>query len=545
MALFKAEEWSFAEKAVDLVTTNPFQPGWKVKERAILGGAARDTEEDPSWHPGWGLWGPRAIFSVVVRLGDQMSDLVERVRQKLQDRAPASARELGQYETLAMYQLYRGCGEEMDHFIFAAVRRRDNQARRGEVQGGQGPVVDEKSMWNRFLPEYERLFHLDGYRFPLSYTPEHIFACFFLFRRAFYHIFFNIVGTSKAIARLRAAVWESIVTHDFRAWAQWLYQRMRDFPTLITGPSGTGKELVAQAIGRSLYIPFDPKKKAFEIDFLEAFNPVNLSALPPLLIEAELFGHVKGAFASAVCDRIGRLEECPERGAVFLDEVGELTAEIQVKLLRVLQARRFQAVGANEDKEFRGKIISATNRDLVAEMQAGHFREDFYYRLCADRISTPSLREQLADRPEDLPLMVEFVCRRVVGEDNAARFAQEVVGWIEEHLPGYSWPGNFRELEQCVRSYLIRKEYHPAEPGRPRADNAPGRPPCDGVTEACGTLANAMLNEETDYDEIRRRLFTLVRAGTRTAKEAASLLGCNYRTLQTYLKARGHRAADA
>jgi DNA-binding NtrC family response regulator len=310
---------------------------------------------------------------------------------------------------------------------------------------------------------------------------------------------------------------------------------MRDFPTLITGPSGTGKELVAQAIGRSLYIPFDPAKDA--LDFLKAYNPVNLSALPPLLIEAELFGHVKGAFAGAVRDRIGRLEECPEHGAVFLDEIGELTAEIQVKLLRVLQARRFQRVGANEDKKFLGKIIAATNRDLAAEMQAGRFREDFYYRLCADQIRTPSLREQLADRPEDLPLMVEFVCRLVVGEEAAVGFAREVVGWIEQHLRGYTWPGNFRELEQCVRSYTIRKEYHPVRPGRPPVENGPPRPPCDPVAEACATLADALLSQKTTYDEIERQLFTLVRGGTPTAKEAASRLGLrDYRTLQARLR---------
>src|SRR5262249_24983322 len=157
-----------------------------------------------------------------------------------------------------------------------------------------------------------------------------------------------------------------------------LQERMRDIPTLITGPSGTGKERVAEAIGRSLYIPFDGKKEEFKIafpnakkkvdafDFLKGFLPVNLAALPPTLIESELFGTVKGAFNDAI-DRVGRLEECPEHGAVFLDEIGELSPEIQVKLLRVLQTRRFQRVGENEDKLFLGKIIAATNRDLLAE----------------------------------------------------------------------------------------------------------------------------------------------------------------------------------
>jgi transcriptional regulator with GAF, ATPase, and Fis domain len=319
---------------------------------------------------------------------------------------------------------------------------------------------------------------------------------------------------------------------------------MRDFPTLITGPSGTGKELVAQAIGRSLYIPFDPAKKAFEFDFLKAFNPVNLSALPPLLIESELFGHVKGAFSGAIDHRVGRLEQCPENGAVFLDECGELTPEIQVKLLRVLQERRFQRVGANEDREFSGKIIAATNRDLAAEMQARRFREDLYYRLCADLIATPSLDEQLADRPEDLDLLVEFACRRVVGEDSAARFSREVVKWIRQNLRGHTWPGNFRELEQCVRSYTIRKEYHPARLARARAGEGPSQPPGDPVAGACEVLAGAVLDEKTTFEKIKRRLFTLVLAGTPTAKDAARRLGLDYRTVQAWVQGTADRPAD-
>jgi DNA-binding NtrC family response regulator len=223
-----------------------------------------------------------------------------------------------------------------------------------------------------------------------------------------------------------------------------------------------------------------------------------------------------------------------------LDEIGELSAEIQVKLLRLLQTRRFQRVGANNDVPFRGKVIAATNRDLAGEMRARRFREDFYYRLCADQITTPSLRDQLADRPEDLPLMVEFVCRPVVGEDKAEALAREVACWIETNLPGYTWPGNFRELEQCVRSYMLRKRYHPVQPSAgERSPQGDG----DAVAGACGTLAEAVLQKRTQFKEIRRQLVTLVREGTLTDQKAAQLLGIDYRTLQSYMKAPGRRAA--
>src|SRR5262249_34835056 len=149
------------------------------------------------------------------------------------------------------------------------------------------------------------------------------------------------------------------------------------------------------------------------------------------LIESELFGHVAGAFTGAVSERWGKLDEevCDEYGTVFLDEIGELDAGIQVKLLRVLQDRRFQRLGENEDRKFVGKIVAATNRDLPAEMRAGRFREDFYYRLCADRIETPSLLDQLEETPDDLYHLLFFVARKAIGDEEAEPLALEVQRW--------------------------------------------------------------------------------------------------------------------
>jgi transcriptional regulator with GAF, ATPase, and Fis domain len=452
---------------------------------------------------------------------------------------------MDQYELVSVYRFYCEYGREMDRWIDAAVRDA------GKGSGG-GPSADVerlpevKTLWASFQRDYARRLRFKSPANPLNYRAEDLFACFFVFRRAFYHIFFNIIGTSRPIAELRSRVWESIVTHDLIGWMQGLHERMKDIPTLITGPSGTGKERVAEAIARSQYIPFDSQKKAFAIDFLGAFNPVNLSALSSLLIESELFGHVKGAFSGAVRDRVGRLQECPAQGAVFLDEIGELTGEIQVKLLRLLQTRRFEPVGSSEKKAFDGKVITATNRDLADEVRAGRFREDFYYRLCADQITTPSLREQLRDCPQDLDVIVDFVCRRVVGEERAAGFAREVAAWIKKHLGDHAWPGNFRELEQCVRSYTLRKEYHPLGLSRPTADEPPGRPRGDPVAEACETLSAAVLEGKIRYEEIKRRLFTLVRRGTPTAREAARRLGLrDYRTIQAWVETTDGRPADA
>src|SRR5262245_32071462 len=184
-------------------------------------------------------------------------------------------------------------------------------------------------------------------------------------------------------------------------------------------------------------------------------------ALPSTLIESELFGHKKGAFTGAVDHRAGWLEICSPLGTVFLDEIAETEAAIQVKLLRVVQSRTFQRVGEIKDRPFRGKIVAATNRDLAAEIQAERFRPDLYYRLCSNVIETPSLAEQLKDTPDELAHLVLFLAGRVAGDEEAEAVARETDAWITKRLgPDYPWPGNVRELEQCVRNVMISGEYH-------------------------------------------------------------------------------------
>ena len=164
----------------------------------------------------------------------------------------------------------------------------------------------------------------------------------------------------------------------------------------------------------SRYIPFNARTERFEVDSSSSLYCVNLSALSPTLIESELFGHKKGAFTGAITDRRGWLEIAGPEGTVFLDEIGDLDLAIQVKLLRVLQSGSFSRVGETKQLKFAGKFVAATNRDLSQEMASHRFREDLYYRLCADMIHTPTLREQVADRPADLQDLTEFIARRLL-----------------------------------------------------------------------------------------------------------------------------------
>src|SRR5262249_2927350 len=141
-------------------------------------------------------------------------------------------------------------------------------------------------------------------------------------------------------------------------------------------------------------------------------------------------------------------------------EIGELDSAIQVKLLRVLQSREVYRIGETQPRRFAGKVIAATHRDLEQAIDAGRFREDLYYRICADRIRMPTLREQLAANPEDLRKLVLIISRSVAGPELSQGLADEVHGWIDENLgANYPWPGNIRELEQCVKNILVRGEY--------------------------------------------------------------------------------------
>ncbi len=298
--------------------------------------------------------------------------------------------------------------------------------------------------------------------FSPAYPIEDFASFCFQFRRAFFHTFNTLKGNSSVLNELRARVWDSIFTHDMRRYIRSLYDRMSDIYTLICGPSGSGKEVVARCIGLSRYIPFDSRALKFERNFTESFHAINLSALSSTLIESELFGHKKGAFTGALADKIGYFESSGTFGTVFMDEIGDTDPLVQVKLLRVLQTRQFQRLGDTQALPFRGKVMAATNVDLLEAIEAGNFREDFYYRLCADQIRTPSLREILDDSPDEIEFLLGYICRKFVGVEEGEGLKKECLLWIRKNMPAnYEWHGNFRELEQCVRNVMVHGEYVP------------------------------------------------------------------------------------
>ncbi|MCX5662617.1 MAG: sigma 54-interacting transcriptional regulator [Planctomycetota bacterium] len=502
MPLLKPAERPLLEGVSRLVYVNPFLPERVAIERQILGPAFSEAGSDWNVRPDADSGYPN--LQRITALGQQAAD---DLRRRIAAGAKPVRDEPALYEGLVLFLLYHRYLERLRETAAAFLRQPDARLR--------------VAYYASFARDAGHYLALPGLPKPDPRETAHLFACFFQVRRAFRHIFNFLIGASAPAVRLRAAIWQSIFTHDMRRYRRGLHLRMQDHTTLITGPSGTGKELVARAIGLSRYLPFDHASESFPSDPPSTFHAVNLSALSPTLIESELFGHRRGAFTGAVVERAGHLETCGPNGAVFLDEVGELDPAIQVKLLRVLQDRTFHRIGETRPRRFEGKVIAATNRDLAREIREGNFRADFYYRLCSDMIATPALAEQLRDDPGELPRLTLFLARQIVGPEEAAGLAEEVVGWIGKRLgKDYAWPGNVRELEQCVRSVLIRKEYHPHAP----PEGPTGSSPVE--------LAAAMASMSLSADELLRRYCTLAYAKTGSYLETARRLGIDRRTVK-------------
>ncbi|MBW1940314.1 MAG: sigma-54-dependent Fis family transcriptional regulator [Deltaproteobacteria bacterium] len=288
---------------------------------------------------------------------------------------------------------------------------------------------------------------------------RHYIALSYQLRRAFFFIDRTIVGRSPTMKELRLNLWNNVFTHDIDLYERYLWNRMEDFSTLILGETGTGKGTAAMAIGRSGFIPFDENKERFVESFTKSFVSLNLSQFPETLIESELFGHKKGAFTGAMEEHKGVLSLCSPYGSILLDEIGEVSIPVQIKLLQVLQERVFSPVGSHQKERFQGRVIAATNRSINEIREKAIFRDDFYYRLCSDIITVPPLRRRIREDASELDDLLARTVERMTGKPS-----QELTGIVREVIHkklgrDYPWPGNVRELEQCVRRVLLKRNY--------------------------------------------------------------------------------------
>jgi hypothetical protein len=348
------------------------------------------------------------------------------------------------------------------------------------------------------------------------------FALYFQLRRGFYFISLGLAGKCLSMRRLREALWNNIFTHDMRGFEAALWSRMEDFSTLLLGETGTGKGAVASAIGRAGFIPYDRARRRFAANFTETFIAINLSQYPETLIESELFGHRKGAFTGAIDHHQGVFERCNEHGALFLDEIGEVSVPVQIKLLQVLQERTFTPVGGREKKRFGGRVIAATNQPLGALRREGQFRNDFFYRLCSDVIEVPTLRQRIAESEAELEQLVRLLVARIAGAE-VPELVTRVLDAVAANLPrGYPWPGNVRELEQAIRRILLT--------GRYAGEAAPA---AGGEDDSLGVRLRA---GELSADELLGRYSALLYRRLGSYAEVSRRLGVDVRTARKYVE---------
>jgi len=232
---------------------------------------------------------------------------------------------------------------------------------------------------------------------------------------------YEMIGDSEGISQIKEMI-EKVAPTEARVF--------------ITGPNGTGKELVAHWIHQK-----SDRSKGPMIE-------VNCAAIPSELIESELFGHIKGAFTSAVKDRAGKFEAA-NGGTIFLDEVGDMSLSAQAKVLRALQENKVQRVGSDKDIKVDVRVVAATNKNLKKEIADGNFREDLYHRLAVILINVPALN----DRREDIPLLIDYFTKKIAQEHGTSqkKFSEKAIKLLQE----YDWTGNIRELRNVVERLII------------------------------------------------------------------------------------------
>lgn len=286
---------------------------------------------------------------------------------------------------------------------------------------------------------------------------------------------------------------------------------------LISGESGSGKELVARAVHNS-----GPRKN-------KPFIPLNCTAIPENLLESELFGHVKGSFTGAVSDKKGLFEEA-DKGTLFLDEIGDLSLGLQAKLLRVLQDKQIRPVGGNQIKNVDVRIIAATHRDLRIMVKDGKFREDLFYRLNVVPVRVPSLRERM----EDIPLLVESFIDKFSTHHNSQ--VKSISPEAMAVLMAHPWPGNVRELENVIERAMVLT----------RGERIEKAVVLDSALEEAKNSVEQLHADRPTLEKLEERYIKLVMSEVNDSKdEAAKILGVSRRTLYRKERLYGMVADDA
>jgi two-component system, NtrC family, response regulator HydG len=465
--------------------TNPFSQTRIQLDRTIAG-----TDAAMSWDD--------LVELATTRIKDRLAPLTKAGRDDLK-RYGAEDREL--LRTVFLFDIYHRYRLKFDDFILKQLAAGDTPIAvpfAGELLARIAAIGLDEAESHRYL------------------------GIFYQIRRAFYFIETALVGLSPSMHALRLQLWNNIFTCNINWYEQHLWNRMEDFSTLLLGETGTGKGAAAAAIGRSGFIPFDGPRGRFSESFSRNFIAINLSQYPESLLESELFGHKKGAFTGATENHEGIFSRCTPYGSIFLDEIGDVSVPVQIKLLQVIQERTFTPVGSHERRRFQGRVIAATNRPLDDLRRAGQFRDDFYYRLCSDIIVVPPLRLRIQEEPRELEALIGSILQRLIGAAAVphARLVREALN--RDLGPHYPWPGNVRELEQAVRRIIITRHY--------RGDTA-----ASAQSEPAERLVAAIEAGGMDAQQLLAEYCGLLYKRFGTYEEVSRKTGLDRRTVKKYV----------
>jgi hypothetical protein len=474
----------FFAKVARAAFTNPFSPMRLELDLQIAGASPINPGDD-------------LVEQVIARVGDRLAALAG---ERKNDLRLFAGEDRDILRIVFLFDIYHRFRKEFDTFIIR------------QIEAGDAPC---------HIPFARDIFaHLTGYGFGAEESRRY-FAIFYQIRRAFYFIESALIGLSPSMHDLRFQLWNNVFTSDISWYDIHLWNRMEDFSTLLLGETGTGKGAAAAAIGCSGFIPFNEKSGCFSESFTRNFIAINLSQYPETLIESELFGHKKGAFTGAIENHAGIFSRCTPHGSIFLDEIGDVAVPVQIKLLQILQERTFSPVGSHDRLRFHGRVIAATNRPLNELRQQGVFRDDFYYRLCSDIITVPSLRQRLQEEPRELELLVTSILKRMLG--HGGDFMTPLVYGVIEAEPGpaYPWPGNVRELEQAVRRIILTRHYRGETNG-----------PSPGLS---GQLSAEVEAGTLDAQTLLAKYCKLLHQRHCTYEEVARRTGLDRRTVKKYI----------
>jgi len=487
----------------------PFEHGWDELLADALGPALGQSAEDGSAI----VWGP--VGTAKDTLSRPLASILGSVVERLRAGVVPTAEELEVYRGAALYGLWDRFGARLQKLVD------DDEA--------AVPFYDD------FVRAHRDLFGHPGLVVP---EPAHLLALHYQARRACWFITRQIGGRSRAARRSRAAIWRATMGSDVCTYARDLYRHMDELAVLVTGETGTGKDLAAECIGWSRYIPFDPGARRFATRYAEDFHVRNLCEVPADLLESALFGHKKGSFTGALADAPGCLGLPQANGTLFLDEIGEIPLPVQAKLLRPFQNREYVPLGEVRPRAVQGRLVFATHRDLEAMCQRGDFRADLYERMNGARVHMPSLRELRADGGL-LEYVDRFVGAKIDDPELRCAHTMRVMRAIQDDLADHEWPRNLRELKNYTERCLLLDAGAPSsvEP-RPRPAPAafPAPAPESVALPSSGILGPRAKAGDVDHEELIRAYVTRIHALTGQNKaETARRTGFDRRTVARWI----------